>query len=111
MTSEASQPGSASEPLGPSAVGHSGVRDRPSRTIQSVDRAIDVLEVLAHSGGELPLKAIAQKTGLNVSTCHHLLATLVNRGYVSRSKLGRLYFIGSKVSELSKLSEQLDPPE
>ena len=107
MTSEASQPGAAS--LGTSRPGADGVR--PGRTIQSVDRAIDVLEVLAESGAELPLKEIARKTGLNVSTCHHLLATLVNRGYVGRSRLGRLYFIGSKVTELSKSSEQLDSSE
>lgn len=72
------------------------------RTIQSVDRAIDVLEALAEGGEELPLREIAEKTGLNVSTCHHLLATLVNRGYVGRSRLGRLYFIANKVAELSR---------
>ena len=77
-------------------------RANPGRTIQSVDRAIDVLEALGQAGEELPLKEIARKTGLNVSTCHHLLATLVNRGYVGRSRLGRLYFIGGKVSELSR---------
>lgn len=81
--------------LGPS-------RATSGRTIQSVDRAIDVLEVLAQAGEELPLREIARQTGLNVSTCHHLLATLVNRGYVGRSRLGRLYFIGGKVSELSR---------
>ena len=74
----------------------------PGRTIQSVDRAIDVLEALAEAGEELPLREIAEKTGLNVSTCHHLLATLVNRGYVGRSRLGRLYFIANKVAELSR---------
>jgi len=67
-----------------------------------VDRAIDVLEVLAQEGAELPLKEIARKADLNVSTCHHLLATLVHRGYVGRSRLGRLYFIGGKISELSR---------
>jgi IclR family acetate operon transcriptional repressor len=73
----------------------------PSRTIQSVDRALDVLEALAESGEELPLREVAARTDLNVSTCHHLLATLVKRGYAARSRLGRLYFIGNKVLELS----------
>ena len=73
----------------------------PSRTIQSVDRALDVLEALAESGEELPLREVAARTDLNVSTCHHLLATLVKRGYAGRSRLGRLYFIGNKVLELS----------
>ncbi len=76
-------------------------RAKTSRTIQSVDRALDVLEALAEAGEELPLREVAARTDLNVSTCHHLLATLVKRGYAGRSRLGRLYFIGNKVSELS----------
>ena len=76
-------------------------RVKPSRTIQSVDRALDVLEALADAGEELPLREVAARTDLNVSTCHHLLATLVKRGYAGRSRLGKLYFIGNKVSELS----------
>ena len=95
-------PNTASEP---SATRHAGLRRARAsdgRTIQSVDRAIDVLEVLAQVGAELPLKEIAHRSGLNVSTCHHLLATLVHRGYVGRSRLGRLYFIGGKISELSR---------
>lgn len=95
-------PHTASEPAATSRAGLRSVRVNDGRTIQSVDRAIDVLEVLGQAGEELPLKEIAGKTGLNVSTCHHLLATLVNRGYVGRSRLGRLYFIGGKISELSR---------
>lgn len=76
-------------------------RASASRTIQSVDRALDVLEALADAGEELPLRDVAARTDLNVSTCHHLLATLVKRGYAGRSRFGRLYFIGNKVSELS----------
>jgi len=100
MPSEVPQTGSDSAPTSRAALGPARISS--GRTIQSVDRAIDVLEVLAQSGEQLPLKEIARKTGLNVSTCHHLLATLVNRGYVGRSRLGRLYFIGGKVSELSR---------
>ena len=81
--------------------GPSPLRVKSSRTIQSVDRALDVLEALADAGEELPLREVAARTDLNVSTCHHLLATLVKRGYAGRSRLGRLYFIGNKVSELS----------
>lgn len=95
-------PHTVSEPAPTRRAGHQPTRATQGRTIQSVDRAIDVLEVLGKAGEELPLKEIARQTGLNVSTCHHLLATLVNRGYVGRSRLGRLYFIGGKVSELSR---------
>ena len=95
-------PHAASEPAATRRAGLRPVRGSDGRTIQSVDRAIDVLEVLAQEGAELPLKEIARKADLNVSTCHHLLATLVHRGYVGRSRLGRLYFIGGKISELSR---------
>ena len=95
-------PHTASEPAANRRGGLRPVRGSDGRTIQSVGRAIDVLEVLAQEGAELPLKEIARKADLNVSTCHHLLATLVHRGYVGRSRLGRLYFIGGKISELSR---------
>ena len=74
---------------------------KASRTIQSVDRALDVLEVLSASGTELPLGEIASRSGLNSSTCHHLLSTLAARGYVGQNPRGRTYFLGAKILELS----------
>ncbi len=71
------------------------------RTIQSVDRALDVLEVLSASGTELALGEIASRCGLNSSTCHHLLSTLAARGYVGQNRRGRTYFLGTKILELS----------
>ena len=56
---------------------------RPQRgTVQSVDRALSLLELLARSSGGTPLTELAAGAGLNISTCHHLLATLVKWGYV-----------------------------
>jgi IclR family acetate operon transcriptional repressor len=74
---------------------------RTGRTIQSVDRALDVLEVLSASGTELALGEIASRSGLNSSTCHHLLSTLAARGYVGQNPRGRTYFLGTKILELS----------
>ena len=45
--------------------------------IQSVDRALFLLETIAEAGGEATLTELANRTGLNISTCHHLLATLI----------------------------------
>lgn len=79
--------------------------DRPKaksrRTVQSVSRALDILEVLANSGGEMKLNEISAATELNVSTCHHLLTTLAERGYVSQNPRGRTYFVGNRILELS----------
>jgi IclR family acetate operon transcriptional repressor len=71
------------------------------RTVQSVERAFDILELLANAEREMQLREITRATGLNSSTCHHLVATLVKRGYVGQNPRGRTYFISNKVLELS----------
>lgn len=82
---------------------HDGATVKERRTIQSVERALDLLDVLAQAGGELPLNEIARQTGLNVSTCHHLLSTLAHRGYVGQNPRGRSYFLGTRILELSSI--------
>ena len=84
-------------------------KDKPpsyNRGIQSVARALNILEVLSKAQGEgkvgeMQLGEIANATDLNVSTCHHLILTLMNRGYVAQHKRGQAYFIGTKIHELS----------
>jgi hypothetical protein len=53
-----------------------GAADKSGR-IQSVQRALHILDVIAAAGGEATLTDISRDTGLKVSTCHHLLATLI----------------------------------
>lgn len=69
--------------------------------MQSVERAFDILELLAAAEREMQLREISEATGLNISTCHHLVTTLVKRGYVGQNPRGRTYFISNKVLELS----------
>ena len=77
--------------------------------MQSVERALDILEALSASEGELQLREVAERTGINLSTCHHLLTTLVSRGYVGQHLRDRSYFLGNKVFEISSLrSRQID---
>jgi len=71
------------------------------RTIQSVERALDILEILADADGEMPLNELATSAGLNTSTCHHLLATLVKRGYAGQTPRTRSYFLGPGITDLS----------
>lgn len=76
-------------------------QENPARKkIQSVDRALVLLEYLARVKKPVRLSDISQFLDLNVSTCHHLLSTLMGRGYVSQST-GRTYILGSKLSELA----------
>lgn len=68
-------------------------------SVQSLERAFDLLEELADSG-ELGVTELANRTGLVPSTAHRLLHTLAKRGYVSQSESGR-YLLGYKVVEVA----------
>lgn len=72
--------------------------------IQSVDRAITLLETIAAAGGEATLTEIAARAELNISTSHHLLSTLVRRGYVAKVPGRRSYALGGRVLELGYAS-------
>ena len=75
-----------------------------SRQIQSVVRALDILEVLAKESDGLALSELSGRVGLNTSTCHHLISTLVARGYVLHLGRSRGYALGSKVHEMVDLA-------
>ena len=82
-----------------------GAKARPQRSpaqgdrhnIQSVDRALYLLETIAEAGGEATLTELATRTGLNISTCHHLLATLIQRGFAAKVPGRRLYALGARI--------------
>lgn len=62
--------------------------------VQSVDRAIDLLETLARSEGPMGVGEIAAATGLPQGTAHRLLRSLQTRGYV-RHDGSRKYSLGA----------------
>lgn len=76
------------------------------RTIQSVERALILLEQVAAAPEGLTLAEMAELSGLNASTCHHLVATLANRGYIARLGRRRGYILGSKIRELHELADR-----
>ncbi len=82
-----------------------------ARQIQSVARALDIVEVLVSEHEGLALSDLADRLGLNASTCHHLISTLVARGYVERLGRSRGYVIGRKMRELVELEDSLFGPE
>jgi IclR family acetate operon transcriptional repressor len=79
-------------------------------SIQSVDRALFLLETIAEAGGETTLTDLATRTGLNISTCHHLLATLIQRGFVTKVAGRRLYALGARILYLGHACLQVDLP-
>jgi IclR family transcriptional regulator, acetate operon repressor len=86
--------------------------DRPQngRTIQSVERALTLLEIVADDPQDLSLSELAERSGLNVSTCHHLAATLVARGYLTQLGRNRGYTLGTRIRDLHEMSSgERDP--
>ncbi|MBB6344566.1 IclR family transcriptional regulator [Nonomuraea muscovyensis] len=73
-------------------------------SVQSVERALDVLEALAEHGGEAALSEIAARTGLPYGTIHRLLQTLLTRGYV-RQESDRRYALGAGLVRLGGVAE------
>jgi len=69
-----------------------------------------LLETIADVGGEASLTELANRTGLNISTCHHLLATLIKRNFVAKVPGKRLYALGGRIFYISHACLQVDLP-
>lgn len=76
-------------------------RDGPASRVQSLDRALDILEALAASGGEVGLSELSERVGLHVSTVHRLLSVLVARGYARQNGPSGRYALGSHLLKLA----------
>jgi DNA-binding IclR family transcriptional regulator len=68
--------------------------------IRSADRVAEILELLAEESCGLPIGEIAARLGLNVSTAHHVVTTLKNRGLVAQDEQSRDYRIGYRLVAL-----------
>ena len=66
--------------------------------IKSVQRALTIMSLLAQNPRGLAPKQIALKSTLNISTCYHLLNTLVHEGYVVKDPDTRLFCLSGKVA-------------
>lgn len=73
--------------------------DSRGKSVQSVDRAFDVLEVLASHGRPMGISEIARITALPQGTVHRLLLALVDRRYARRDA-ERKYAIGAAALRL-----------
>jgi DNA-binding IclR family transcriptional regulator len=82
-----------------------------ARQVESVQRAITVLNDLGAAHGELGTNEIARRTGLNVSTVSRLLATLVDGGLVRHIPATGRYRLGIRILQLASVArESLDIP-
>lgn len=84
----------------PTPIHETASRPRDS-SVQTVDRALDLLDLLASAGGTSMLSALASAAGLSLPTTHRLLHSLVNLGYV-RQDSDRRYALGPGLIRLGE---------
>ncbi|MGI6250390.1 MAG: IclR family transcriptional regulator [Anaerolineaceae bacterium] len=70
--------------------------------IQSLDRGLELLEIISKSQEPLGLPELAQSLEVDRSTVFRLLGTLLLRGYVIQDQQTKRYSIGYKVVEISR---------
>ncbi len=67
--------------------------------VQSVERAFELLELMAAAGGEIGLSQLASDSGLPLPTIHRLVRTLVAGGYMLQLP-SRRYALGPRLISL-----------
>ncbi len=63
-------------------------------SIQSVERALLLLDTLAEEKNGLALTELCERVGLHTSTVHRILATMIRRGYVRQDRQSKVYRLG-----------------
>ena len=71
--------------------------------IQSIDRAVAILECFNEEKKELRLSEISEKLGLNKSTVHGIATTLKYHGFISQDKETQKYRLGIRFIEFGDL--------
>jgi len=102
------------------AIATNGNSDRPKggvsqsdsgqASVRSVRRALSLVNAIADAGGEAALTDLSVRTGLPVSTCHHLLKTLIECGYAAQVPGKKLYVLGTRFIQLSHACVNSDLP-
>lgn len=71
------------------------------REVKSARRVIDVFELLSRNPEGMSLKQISQSLRIPPSSCHGLLWTLINLGYIVKDDFALTYRLGTKLFELA----------
>jgi IclR family acetate operon transcriptional repressor len=71
-----------------------------------LERAFELLDLLADSGGALGLSQLSGSSGLPPTTIHRLMGTLLRMGYVRRGG-SRQYMLGPKLIRLGEMASQM----
>jgi IclR family transcriptional regulator, KDG regulon repressor len=75
----------------------------PEKSVQTLDRALDIIELLSGEREGLGVTEIGQRIGLHKSTVHRLINALADRGYIEKDIKQGNYKLGLKLVEISSL--------
>ncbi|GAF63896.1 putative transcriptional regulator [Bacillus sp. TS-2] len=77
--------------------------------VQSVERALQLIEIVAKNHNGLSIKEISDHLDLPKSTVHRLLATLLQKKYIRQDARTKDYFAGYQILSLAgELSRSMD---
>lgn len=71
--------------------------------VQSLDRTLDIIELLCTEKEGLGVTEIGLRLGLHKSTVHRLINTLEKRGYIEKASRTNIYKLGLKFIEVGSL--------
>ncbi len=77
-------------------------RSTPSGGVQSVQRALSILETLAGAADGMGVTEAARALGLKTPTAHNLLRTLASRGYAAQDASTQKYRLGPACAALGR---------
>lgn len=76
------------------------------QTVQSLDRGLTILELVARQEGGMRLAELSAALGLQPPTVHNLAQTLVRRRFLEKTRRPIVYRPGSMLRDLIKLSDK-----
>ena len=76
----------------------------PASTLQTADRALQILQLFSSPDQALSVTEIARRLGLHRSTTSRLVGTLEARGFVERRTAGELVRLGPELGRLGRLA-------
>lgn len=83
--------------------------EKPSGHIRSLDKGMEIIELLAAEPRGFSVADIARQLGFNASTTHHLVATLRRRGFLDQDAETRAYRLGYRlVSVVNEFVSEAD---
>lgn len=78
----------------------------PVQRVQLLDRAFELLELMAAAGGEISLSELSQQSGLPIPSTHRTVRSMVMQGYARQLKSKR-YALGPRLIRLGDAASRI----